>query len=174
MNEKIKFKIFSVIILLILIVISGYNIWKNNDFLYIEVGEIFTLIIALVFGVYFSNFIDKEKKAKDIVDRLIMEIKVDISEKRICQIKCEEDIHNNLITIRNVANRIDCLKKFSGKFNFKEELDYICSQWTAYEETIGNHYNDVQYLEKSSKDLANKIDLIDSKCNYIVIKLFDY
>ena len=74
---------------------------------------------------------------------------------------------------RIVSNRILILDKHAHKFNIAEETTFILQKFHEYEDFIGNHITDLDYLEKSKKELRRPLDLIDSKLSEMMLKLFE-
>lgn len=66
-----------------------------------------------------------------------------------------------------------CSIETNGKSNFMDiDIEYIKSKLDDYEDMTTNHIDDIEHLKKSEKDLKNKIELIDSKCDEIKVELY--
>lgn len=160
-------------ILSIAIILLGiYNIKNNQEFMYTSAYQVLSLIFAIIFGFYYTQRINNQKNSKDATVRLILNIQTLLSDKRFRTICCEEDVDFVKMKLRTVANKIDCLESFSKKLKIQEEFIYIKKKFDEYEEFIGNHVSDLMYLKKSEKELSNFSELIDNKCDYIVVSLY--
>ena len=134
--------------------------------------NISTIIIAIFLAFMFTQKKNDERKLKEIAERLITMIQQLIGDERFYKIKSKEDINFIRIQIRTVSNKIACLEGIEQKLYIKDEIVYIKKIFNDYEEIFGAYINDSDCLEKSENIFLNKILLIQSKCDSIIVKLY--
>lgn len=174
---KRKFKINKITaiiisLVIIMVVLGIYNQQKNINFWDMSFYNIMTAFIAVVFAFIFNQIKNDERRLKDFTEKLIINIKEIIIDQRFKSIKNPADIAYILVQITVLSNKVDCLEKTMHPLYIEDEVMYIKNALNEYETLIGDHVNDVSYLSKSCKELGNKINLIDSKCDYIILKLY--
>lgn len=104
---------------------------------------------------------------------LVEKLQKNIEDERITHITSCEDINFVRIRTRKLANIINCMRTMEiNNKEVKRHIEYIKSKLDDYEDMTTNHIDDIEHLKKSEKDLKNKIELIDSKCDEIKVELY--
>lgn len=170
--KKETFKGTLIFLVFGMVVLTGYNIKYNTSFFQAPIYTILNLIVAVFFAYFLTQRKNDERKLKEKAENLIDKIQIVINDKRFVHITSKEDIEFLLMMQRSISNRVEILIGLKDKLIFPKEIEYIKENFTSYKEIIGNHFQDVDYLSKSEKDLYNKIMLIDSKLDEMRIKLY--
>lgn len=175
MNRKTaKGVIFGVLVIFVFfLMVMNVFVWKNEDFWDASITSCLTLLVALVVSYYFSQKNLDERRQKEAYLKLLEKVQQLVSEKVLVEIKKDTDIEVVLMKKRELSNCVFILKEYADKFSLNEEITFIEEKAQEYTEFLGNHQQDIAYLEKSSKDLARPLLLIDSQICKAMIKLFD-
>lgn len=168
-RKNVILLIASILILSPLVI---YNIKCNSEFFKVPISSIITIIIALVFTYYFSQKKNDERKKKDAIYNCLEKMQELLSKKELIEIKNEDDQKENSMTIRNLRNRIDCLKGIVLNDSFNKGIEEIDKNLNEYKTFIGDYISDIEYLIKSRTQLLRYINLIDSKTQELILNLY--
>lgn len=173
-RKIIKRYIFgSLVFLVLLVIILNVFVMKNKDFWDASVTSCLTLLVALVVSYYFSQKNLDERRQKETYLKLLEKVQRLVSDKDLVEIRTSADIEVVLMKKRELNNYVYILKKYAEKFSLKEDIKFIEEKTQEYTDFLGNHQQDVEYLKKSSNELARPLLLIDSRLSEIMIKLFE-
>ncbi len=169
--NKTRSKIFIGIMLLVVFVLGVYNCIKNPEFWTMSMANILTIVVAVIFTYYMTQKTNDIRRKKDIVGKILDRLYVLISDPRMCRINSSEDVDFVKINVRTISNKISCLKEMAKELQYEEEVRQMEETFSLYEDFISDHIDDLPYLEKSGRELNNKIALLDNKCDMILVKI---
>ena len=154
------------------LVLLSYNIQHNDSFWYTSFANCVTIGVAIIVSYVFVQRRSDIRKQKDIIVELIFKLQAAFSQPNIYNL---ENMSIEEITMRNrdLNNRLHILETFAKKFSVAEDVKFITEKYKEYEDLIGNHIGDPDYLKSSQKELQRPIGLIDNKLTEIAIKLFE-
>ena len=167
-SEKKKAKcplhiIITMLLVAVLIFLVIYNSFKFDRFLEASLSS--CLSIACVIGVsYFlvQNQTDKRRK-KEILLRLLTSIQDLVTDRDAYIISATTTKESMTMRNRRINNHLQILKEHSNEFGIQEEVLYVQEKFKEYEELIGDHIEDMNYLMNSQKELQRPLDLINTK-----------
>ena len=133
----------AVAVVVIIVVINIFVI-QNNEYFKISIGQTLTLIVAIVIAFWATQ---KKTDIRKIQKRITM-------------------------TTRKLKNSINVLNEYSKKIEIKDEVHYIEEQVKGYDNLVSVHISDLDYLSKSEIDLRRYAENINSKCEYLILKLY--
>lgn len=172
--KKIKPIHVTIIVAIIAIAVSVLAILKTSakDFFTINIYHVLSISITIVFSFILAQVFTDERKQKEIIDSIIIEIKKMLYDEKFYKITEQTDKSCLLANIRLISNNIDYLSKVNSKFLNENDVTYIKAYFEEYSEFIGEHIEDLKYLSDSEKSLHKKISLIDSKLNKMRLELY--
>lgn len=145
----------------------------QGEFWSMNIGDTLSILITGVVFFNLTNIIAKRSKKEEAFIELIDKLQQNLNDERIVHIKTIEDIDFVRIRIRKIANIITCMKSMKVKNKrILECLEYVEQKFSNYENMFSNHINDLLHLEKSTPDLQNWIELIDSKCDAMKVEIY--
>ena len=171
-------KIITLIITGIIIILGIYNVRINEDFLKISIGQILTLLIAIGIAFWATQRKNDERKTKEQIEKIIERIRNIILNQNFYSFETINDSNNApkifTINVKKLKNSIDVLKKYNKNnvFNILKEIEYIERQVTEYNEFVSEKITNSNYLFNSKIYLRNIAGNIESKCDYIIVKLY--
>lgn len=171
-------KVLSIIgismVLLFIVGIAIYNIVVNKtDFLDASIYQVLSLLFAITITYLLTQKKNDERRKNDMLDKMILGIQKDISEKSLVRYETEEEQTIALLQQKSLANRLEYLKDKKTCADIADEVDYISREMEHLREFYGSHMKDKDYMEKSSADIEKYIVNITDKCFYIRLKLYD-
>lgn len=155
-----------------LVLLVMYNLRHNCTFWDASCTSIISLIIALVVAFYFVQLRTDERKQKEIVEKLVDQIRVFALDYNTTHWPDSFDDKETLLKIRRIRNKIDILGKYSALFNYQQELNEIKKNFEKYEETVDEHQNDVNHLKQCTSEFCKWMDNINSRCDELIYKLY--
>lgn len=163
-------------ICLVMVTIASFiaiSVNGKSKFMALNIGQVLSILITGVVFFNITNVIASRGKKNDKFMELVEKLQNNIEDERIMHITSREDVDFIRIRTRKLANIIHCMQTMEIKNDeVKKHIDYIKAKLDDYEEITTNHFDDIGHLEKSEKDLKNKIELIDSKCDQIKVELY--
>lgn len=173
-KKGVKRWVFGILVFFVLLVMFlNIFVLKNESFWNASVTSCLTLLVALVVSFYFTQKNLDERRQKESYLKLLEKTQVLVADKDLIEIKKEEDIKIVLMKKRGLNNYVSILKAYAEKFSIQEDIKFIEEKTQEYTFFFGNHQQDIEYLAKSSDDLARPLLLIESRLSEIMIKLFD-
>lgn len=195
-NHKIKIVVGFIITVLLIgsiftsLKVKGlveWNIENNEDFLKINVGELVEVILSFLsiivdgflisYLIYFFTKKDnKIEKQKEIIEKIISKIQEYINDNEIIGIN-EEIIKGDNLTLnlklRKINNHIKYLEKFADKFDYKDLINNVNSNFHEYKEEICRMKEDGDFIKKSFNNLTRIIHLVDDGIEEILVKIYE-
>lgn len=174
MSKNRKKYIIPSIFLIFIVCLAVYNIYDQGvEFLKINAGSIVTSLIALFISYYLSQARTDERKQREVIDGIIVELKSDVQDEYLYVITSDTDNRLLLSKIRSILNNIELLRQLKTTEIKKQDIDYIINEFEQYNVFIGDHISDFDYLTKSEKQLKKYLDSVSSKLNKIRLDLYD-
>lgn len=160
-------------LIVIVIIIGIVSAFKYDDFWNISFSSCLTLIIAMVFGYYYTKKDQDDNNKKAIYLELMHALQNSINDEKLYNISLDSDMEYLLMKKRKISNYIFILKKHSSQFSVDEEMLFIYDKFNEYSSFFGDHQDDKEYLAKSRKELLRPLELMEPKLFETMIKLFD-
>lgn len=133
--------------------------------------DIATLAVAVVISYYLVEKENNQRKQKEILFSLIEKLQLQVEDKKAYNFN---DLAKEEITMNNrdISNKIRILEESGAKCINPNDIQFIREKFHEYENFIGGHIEDMDYLRKSQKDLKRPLDLIASKLIKISIDMY--
>lgn len=143
-----------------------------DEFFSMNIFNLLTLLVALVFTYYFNQQKQTHRRFHDSAVKVLESIQKIIVNDFICKGFSEQSIKELMQSMRTVRNKLDVLKKIEKNLNIASEIEYLDNNFNNYKSIIDNHMSDYEYLEKSVDDLNNYTSLLDSKITETIVKIY--
>ena len=143
-----------------------------DEFFSMNVFNLLTLLVALIFTYYFNQQKQTYRRFHDSAVKILESIQKIIVNDFICKGFNEHSIKELLQSMRIVRNKLDVLKKVEKNLNISAEIEYLDNNFNYYKSIIDNHISDYEHLEKSVDDLNNCTSLLDSKITETIVKIY--
>lgn len=153
---------------LVVISISIYNIYTYNDFFKMSMHNVATVFIALIFAYFLNQKNNKIQKSKEKTEQFLSKYQAIIADPRFRKVTSVDDIEFLMLKHRRLNNLITVLEKMQMNI----DLTHLKEKANSHKELVGNHYNDIDYLIKSSTELSSFIDLMDYHIDNCIVTLF--
>ena len=166
----------SIIVISIIIGIVNVFLFRNCDFFRVNIAQLLTIAVAILFAFWATQQKTEERRVKDQIEKITYKIQEVVSSTNFISFNTSQNSEYvqkmlNLNT-RKVNNCVTLLKEYSDMIDIKKEIDYISEQVNEYREFISEKTNDLEYLEKSEAHLRKISDNISAKCDFIILKLY--
>ena len=145
---------------------------NNPDFWSCSITNCLTLLVAVLISFFLAQKRADRKSQKDALVKLLNAIQGLVDTKDAYQIHENDDPNVLTMRKRQLNNYVGILKENANKFGLENEAAFIFERVEEYSEFLGNHIDDLKYLEKSSKDLRRPLELIDTKIYEMIFKLY--
>jgi len=165
--------IFLIVLTLSLLTLTIYNLITNEKFLESSLATCVSIGVVIYISYYLTQKQNDKRKQKEILLNLLESIQNFAMDKTSYAIDSEDAAKAIITRKRLVSNRINLLVNYSNKLNIKEESSFISQKFREYEDFLGEHFNDLDSLRKSEKELRRPLELIDIKLSEIMLKLFE-
>ena len=173
MNKTEKIFLYLAIGLVMVCSIVAIHVNGKKIFWNINIGQVLTILITGIVFFNITNVISSRTKKNDKFMELVEKLQKNLEDERIIHINSQEDVDFVKIRTRKLANIVNCMKSMEiNNEHVEKHIEYIDSRLNDYEEITTNHINDIEHLKKSAKDLENKVELIDSRCDEIKVELY--
>lgn len=163
--NKLKF-LGSIVFLTVCTGLCTYNLFYNNEFFETSFTTIISIIIAVMVSYFLTQKKTDDRRKSEKIDKLLYKIQEIICDEKFTVVK-EQD----LIIHRSVANKIVYLKDNITDEGMKGLINRMEEIFEEYRDFYSNHYKDTEYMEKSTKELANYVSRMDDLCDEIHMKL---
>ena len=136
-----------------------------------NLGDVLSIVITGIVLFNLTNIISAKGKKTEIFVELIEKLQSNLQNEKMYNINSEDDIDFVRLRIRKISNNISCIQTMEmGKTD--KQVEYIANKFKDYEDKFSNHITDLGYLQKSKIDFKNDMDLIDNKCDEIIVELY--
>lgn len=161
------------IIGIVLAAVLGYNIKHEADFFCVSLEAFINVIIAVGVTYYLTQRKSDDRKTKefifDIVDQ-IQQYALQPSLYTFKDVPPEQKIL--LLNIRHIRSKIDVLKQYAEKYGYQKVIEDLENNFDSYQNLMAIHYADIDYLKKSTEEIAKWMQNIDSRCDQLRLKLY--
>lgn len=170
--------IIPIILIIILIALSIFNIFifHNCNFWKINIAQVLTLFIAIIITYYATQRKTDERKIKEQIEKITEKIQNEVSQPNFTKFSTNdnaEEVQKKItMSSRKITNSIDILKNYSKVIDISEDVQYIEKEFKEYKDFVSQKVGDLDYLEKSESHLRKYSDNINSKCDYVIQKLY--
>lgn len=176
-NSKRYIITITVVIIIILLVDIGYNIYNSGwrDFLKINAYEVITIIIALFVTYYLTERKNDIRKLNDKIENICNDVQVYLRENYNITLS-KQNKKKILMNIRYISNKIYILEKLSQKDNnIKEAVSYIKNEHEKYNEFVSSNLDQDEkyFLEQNRQEkIKANINNMDNKLDEIIVYLY--
>ncbi len=176
--KRIIYIIIFTVTLVTLLALLIANFFANEDFFKATLVQCVPLFLSFLIAFWATQYKNDSRKHKDHAERIIFKLQEIVTNERFYKISKANGNQNQerqkeiLTNNRKIKNYIAILTEYSKQLKIKKEVDYISKEFSDYNEFIGAHLNDFDYLAKSEKELLKYSENIDSKCEFIILELY--
>lgn len=157
---------------LFIIAIMIINIFNNDKFWEINVFNGITMLWTVGMSFILTQGFSKYQRKSEIMLKLIQELLTIIDEAKTCNLAqgcaTKESI---LMQNRQINNQIALISNHANKFGIDKDLSFISEKFKEYEEFVGEHIEDLQYLSQSRTQLARPIGLMRGRLYKIMMDI---
>lgn len=183
MNKKGKSKkgltfhlVMIIIVISIIISILNLLVFDSCNFLKVNIAQILTIVVAVLIAFWATQKKTEERRIKDQIEKVTYKIQEVVVSPNFVTFDTSDSAENvqKLINMntRKINNCVTVLKEYSEIFDIKDEINYISEQVNSYRNFVSVKINDLDYLSKSETHLRMLSKNINSKCDYIILKLY--
>lgn len=152
------------------------NFFCNEEFFSASITQVLTLGITLSVAFWATQYKTDLRKMKEHAEEIIHKLQALVSHPNFYSIPFtgDEELIKKQInsTNRKINNCLSVLAEYGKTLKFEDEFKYIQSEFEVYKYRMGEHINDLEYLSKSENEFKRTAENIDSKCDYIILKLY--
>lgn len=150
-----------------------YNTIENDNFCKAPLTSFLTLVVAILVSYFYTKKNQDEHYQKEVYLHLLEKLQTIVNDERMYSIKAVADITIVIMKKRDMNNIVSILKKYSEQFGVEEEINVVGERVQEYATIIGNHQDDLEFLQKGLPELQRPLNLIDTKLSEAMLKLFD-
>lgn len=176
MKKDCIIKSFLIVLIAGTMGVGIYNSYSNDDFFEASIAQILTLLISLCLVFWATQYKNDQRKTKEHAEKIIEKLQMFVTKDEFFSFdnNGEKEETKKMITTNNrkISNCVGILKKYSEKLNFQNEVTYIEEQVKEYKGLISEHIEDLDYLSKSESSFRKYSENIDSKCDAIILSLY--
>lgn len=173
-----KIMIAEIVLIIAVIAMSCVNIFvlHNNNFWEMSAAQALTLLVAIVIAFWATQRKNDERKIKEQIEKITEKIQAEVSSPDFVSFNISSDpseVQKTItMTTRKLRNAVDILRAYSKKLDIIGEVKYIEDQIKGYSDFVSVKVGDLDYLSKSETHLRMYAENINSKCDYIILKLY--
>jgi len=165
-----------------ILVLAGYNIYKNPNFFDVNAGILLTSLIAILFAYLLNqrkederNIIEKEdyicQKKKDQIEKIIVALKKLLSEDFIVSIDNENDRTYNKMFVRTFDNKLRIVKKIGDNIVENDALKNTERHFIEYRDFVGEN-DSVIKLQDSENTLQRLKSNLDDGLDELITSMY--
>lgn len=152
------------------------NFFANDEFFKASFIQCLPLIFTLFIVFFATQYKNDFRKYKEHAERIIFKLQNLITDEKFYQFKVcdnneEREKEINAVN-RKIQNYLTILQEYSKSLDIEEEIKYIQTEFSNYKDKVGDHIKDFEYLSKSEKEFLKHSENIDTKCEFIILKLY--
>lgn len=172
-DRYIKWKRFLFLIcFLAFAILVVYNIASQKaSFFTASVVDCATILIAVAISYYLVQKQNNYQRQKDIISDMILKMQGSFEQRDLYDFS-EQDKNTIMMRNRGLNNRIHILEGIAEEFNISAEVTFIRQRFDEYNNFIGNHIEDINYLRQSQNELRRPVELISQKLLAIALHLY--
>lgn len=154
------------------IVVLGVYCWITKpEFLNVNIFNILTMLWTVGLSFIVTQSFGKYQRKTDIMIKLLQELLDSISEEYTCHFNEKSKQEDILMRNRHIRQQIALLNEYSERFGIIDDIKFIDEKFHEYDEIIGDHISDIEYLAKSSLILERSIKLIHDRIYAVMLKI---
>lgn len=162
---------------LLIIAASYYSSCNNKDaFLSFSLSQALTLLVAVGISFNATQYLADERKCKEQIEKIVEKIQLIVSKQEFYRFDPSGDVDRvsaqTMMKNRKLSNCIEVLETYAKDYGLKEEVTYIRAEYRAYDTLVSEKIRDLKYLSESELALRKHSENIDSKCDYIIVRLY--
>lgn len=171
-KEKTGTIIVGIVVGVLLIIYSIYNIIENCTFFHTPFSNILTIGIAIFIAYYWTQRKNDERKLKEQIEAIVDKVQLfATSESALFH---EGGIEKNKVYMlhKNISNKIEILEMHKKKMMIEKEVDALRTQFDAYRDFVGVNIEKYEILSASDDYLRNFLQTIEDKCDRIKLNIY--
>lgn len=165
---KICFTAFA----LCMIALAYHNYKVNSEFFIMPLSTCISICVAVGISYILTQRQTDTRKRKDILLNLLNSLQNMIGgcdSYIICDDTTKASVN---MKKREISNKIEILKEYKDEFDFDTEIKSIQEKFDEYEEFIGNHIEDLDYLKRSTAELQRPLLIMNDDIYKVMLKLY--
>lgn len=166
----------ALIAIVVAVAIANIFFIDNPEFWKVSVSQILTLLIAVVIAFWAVQKKTDERKIKEQIERITTKIQIVVSDSSFITFRITdnpEEVQKRItMSSRKISNGLSVLQAYSKFIDIDSEIKYIEDQMRGYNDLVSVKIGDLDYLSKSENHLRMYAENINSKCDYIIMKLY--
>lgn len=171
-GHKCRKNLLIVVFLLLFTAFLIFNAVTNPKFWEASFVNCITIGIAIVISYYFVQKKNDRRKQKDIVLDLIQDIQILVGQKATYDFSGQKP-QDITMRARELSNKIHILETIKDDFFISAEVEFVRSKFDEYNDLIGEHIDNLDYLLQSQKELKRPIELIDAKLIETSLRIYE-
>lgn len=164
----------SIVFLIVWNAINGNNS-SSNKFLETSLSTCISLLLVLAVSFSLTQIMTGQRKKQEILIRVAQKLE-DLIESPVGYRVCADSEDYEAILNshkRQMSNLIKLLDNKADDFRIRDKVDYLKERFKEYDDLIGNHITDVEYLSNSEKELKRPLEVMTGTLFEIMLKLSD-
>ena len=167
-----------IVLITVVFIIAGINIFvlKNSAFWEASISQVLTLFVAILIAFWAAQKKTDERIIKEQIEKVTNKIQVVVEDQRFIVFNTNdepEEVQKRFtMSTRKLKNCIDVLREYGKCIDIGADVDYIAEQVRGYNDLVSAKIHDLDYLSKSESHLRMYAENINSKCDYIIMKLY--
>ena len=176
--KKNIIRVIEIGLIVFVVVVAAVNLifLNNKAFWEVSISQVLTLLVAIVIAFWAAQKKTDERKIKEQIEKITNKIQTVIEDPKFILFNSTDnpDEVQKRITMstRKLSNGIDVLREYGKSIDISAEVEYIAEQVRGYNDLVSVKINDLDYLSKSESHLRMYAENINSKCDYIIMKLY--
>ncbi len=170
MNKKVKIGFW--IFIVVLGALFAYGVKNTTNFFETSVSTFITVSAAVFVTFFLTQSKNDDRNTKDLVFKVIDQIQEFSHEAKSVNFQSIPDQKDMLLQIRRMRSKTHLLNLYSERYHYQTASKELLDYFEKYQELFDNHFQDLDYLQKSDQEIARWMENIDTRCDSIRIKLY--
>lgn len=158
---------------LVLFGLACYNARVNSNFWEASFSTCLTIGVALLLSYTLTQKRSDDRRKKEIVEEIMVSLQDAVSDPKSYSMNGCTTIETLNMQKRDMSNKIQRIKKYDEKLNLGIKLNDIEKWFDEYQQFIGVHISDIDYLSKSSVELKRPLQLIADALYELRLDLYE-
>lgn len=161
------------LLVIALIIKNGVSNW--DSFSEASLASCLSMLIVLAVSFMLTQTIVGNRKKQEILIDVAQKLSELIEDPVGYRVSTSCQDYEALLNShkRQISNLIGLLEEKAPKFRIEKETKALREKFKEYEEFLGDHITDVDYLSNSEKELKRPLELMTQKLFEIMLKLSD-
>ena len=162
----------------IVLVIAAVNVicLKNKAFWEVSISQVLTLLVAIIIAFWAVQKKTDERIIKEQIEKIANKIQTVIEDPKFIMFNSTDDSEEVqkrfTMSTRKLSNCVTVLREYGKCIDISADVEYIADQVRGYNDLVSSKFHDLDYLSKSENHLRMYAENINSKCDYIIMKLY--